>query len=166
MGYLLGTRRGLAACATRAGHFTVLALDHRQNLRRELRPDDPASVSYTEMVEFKLAVARAVAPAASGILLDPEVGVAQAIVADAIPAATGLIVALEATGYEGAATDRRSRVLPGWSVAAAKRIGVSAAKLLVYYHPDAPGAAAQEQLLADVAAACREQDLALFIEPL
>ena len=59
-----------------------------------------------------------------------------------------------------------SRLLPGWDVAKAKRLGASAAKLLVYYHPDAPNAADQERLVADVAAACREQDLALFVEPL
>ena len=29
-----------------AATFVVLALDHRQNLRKELRPDDPASVTY------------------------------------------------------------------------------------------------------------------------
>jgi hypothetical protein len=43
--YVLGARRGIAACATERVMFTVLALDHRQNLRMELRPDDPASVT-------------------------------------------------------------------------------------------------------------------------
>jgi tagatose 1,6-diphosphate aldolase len=164
--HLLGTRRGLAACATPGGRFVVLALDHRQNLRRELRPDDPDGVSYAEMVAFKLAAVAALAPGASGVLLDPEVGVGQAIAAGALPATTGLIVALEATGYEGPSTARVSRILPGWSVDAAKRIGASAAKLLVYYHPDAPNAGDQERLVADVAAACRSVDLGLFVEPL
>ena len=77
-----------------------------------------------------------------------------------------MIVAIEATGYEGTSTARLSRVLDGWSVEKAKRMGASAAKLLVYYHPDAPTAAAQERLLADVAADCRAADFALFVEPL
>lgn len=47
-----------------------------------------------------------------------------------------------------------------------KRMGASAAKLLVYYHPDAPNASDQERLVADVATDCRAADLALFIEPL
>jgi len=166
VGYLLGTRRGLAACATGAGTFVVLALDHRQNLRKELRPDDPATVTYGEMVDFKLATVAALAPAASGILLDPEVGVAQAIASAALPARSGLIVALERTGYTGSSAARESRLLPGWSAAQAKAIGASAAKLLVYYHPDAANAADQEQLVADVAAACRAVDLGLFVEPL
>ena len=166
MRHLLGTRRGLDQCATAAGHFVVLALDHRQNLRKELRPDDPESVEYHEMVAFKLAVVRALAETASGVLLDPEVGVAQAIAAGALPGSTGLLVAIEATGYLGPPDARTSRVLPGWSVSAAKRIGASAAKLLLYYHPDSATARDQEALLAAVAADCREQDLALFLEPL
>ena len=44
--YAFGVRRGLAACASPRGTFAVLALDHRQNLRKELRPDDPESVTY------------------------------------------------------------------------------------------------------------------------
>ena len=77
--YLLGTRRGLRACASERGTFAVLALDHRQNLRRELRPDAPETVTYDEMVEFKRAVVRALAPVATGTLLDPEIGAAQSI---------------------------------------------------------------------------------------
>jgi tagatose 1,6-diphosphate aldolase len=162
----IGTRRGLDACASERGTFTVLALDHRQNLRRELRPDDPASVTYPEMVDFKRAVVRALAPVATGTLLDPEIGAAQAIWDRSLPADAGLLVAVEATGYEGPSTARISRVLDGWSVDAIRRMGAAAAKLLVYYHPDAPNAADQERLVADVAAACRAVDLALFVEPL
>jgi len=165
-GHRLGARRGLDACASARGTFGVLALDHRQNLRHELRPDDPAAVTYDEMVEFKRQVVRALSPVATGTLLDPEIGVAQCIADGSLPGGAGLIVAIEATGYEGPSTARVSRILDGWSVAQAKVIGVSAAKLLVYYHPDAANAADQEALVARVAADCREADLALFVEPL
>jgi tagatose 1,6-diphosphate aldolase len=164
--YALGARRGIAACASARGTFAVLALDHRQNLRKELRPADPDSVTYAEMVEFKQAVVRALAPVATGTLLDPEIGAAQSIADGSLPASAGLLVAIEATGYEGPSTARFSRVLDGWSVAKAKRMGASAAKLLVYYHPEAANAADQERLVADVAAECRAADLALFVEPL
>ena len=166
MPFLLGTRRGLEACASARGTFAVLALDHRQNLRRELHPEDPAVTTYAEMVEFKRAVVRALAASATGTLLDPEIGAAQCVADGSLPGRAGLIVAIEATGYEGPATARVSRVLPGWSVERAKRMGASAAKLLVYYHPAASNAADQERLVTDVAAACRDADLALFVEPL
>ena len=161
-----GARRGLDACASARGTFGVLALDHRQNLRRELRPDAPEAVTYEEMVDFKREVVRALAPVATGTLLDPQIGAAQCIADGSLPAGAGLIVALEATGYEGSSTARVSRVLDGWSVAKAKRMGASAAKLLVYYHPDAANAADQEALVAGIAADCRDADLALFVEPL
>ncbi len=166
MTYLLGTRRGLEACASPRGTFAVLALDHRQNLRTELHPAAPDTTTYAEMVAFKRAVIRALAPHATGSLLDPEVGAAQCIADGSLPGRAGVLVAIEATGYEGPATARVSRVLPGWSVAQAKRLGASAAKLLVYYHPDAANAADQERFVADVAAQCRDADFALFVEPL
>jgi hypothetical protein len=39
MTYVLGARRGIAACDSERGTFAVLALDHRQNLRKELQPN-------------------------------------------------------------------------------------------------------------------------------
>lgn len=166
MTFLPGTRRGLDACASARGTFAVLALDHRQNLRRELHPEAPEATTYDEMVAFKQAVVRALAPVATGTLLDPEIGAAQSIADGSLPGRAGLLVAVEATGYEGPPTARISRVLPGWSVESVKRIGASAAKLLVYYHPSAANAAAQERLVAEVAAECARLDLPLFLEPL
>ena len=135
--YRAGLRRGLDACASPRGVFTVLALDHRQNLRREIRPDDPDSVSIDEMADLKRDVVRALAGRVSGVLLDPEFGAPRCIADGSLPGSVGLIVAIEATGYEGPSTARRSRILDGWSVAKAKRMAATAAKLLVYYHPDA-----------------------------
>jgi tagatose-1,6-bisphosphate aldolase len=166
MSFLLGTRRGLDVCAGATGTFVVLALDHRQNLRRELHPEAPQTATWDELVDFKRAVVRALGPAATGVLLDPEVGAAQCIADGSLPGSTGLLVAIEETGYGGDRNARTSRVLSGWSVEKAKRMGADAAKLLVYYHPRSRTAAMQEALVADVAAACRASDLALFVEPL
>jgi tagatose-1,6-bisphosphate aldolase len=162
----LGTLRGLDASATPRGTFTVLALDHRRNLRAELRPSDPESVAYEEMVDFKRAVVRALGDEASGVLLDPEVGVAQLIVDGSLPGRAGLIVAVEQTGYGGSGTARVSRLIDGWSVEQASRARADAIKLLVYYHPEAGTADHQERLVASVAEDCARADLPLFLEPL
>jgi tagatose-1,6-bisphosphate aldolase len=45
-------------------------------------------------------------------------------------------------------------------------MGASAAKLLVYYHPQAPNADAQERLVERVSADCVRLDIPLFVEPL
>lgn len=162
----MGKRRGLQQCATPEGVFSILALDHRQNLRRSLNPQDPAAVPDRALVAFKRQAVAALATAASAVLLDPEYGAEQAITAGVLPGATGLVVALERTGYAGDPAARQSGLLPGWDPWRARRIGASAVKLLVYYHPDAPTASQAEALVQQVAAACQEADLPLFLEPL
>jgi tagatose-1,6-bisphosphate aldolase len=123
-------------------------------------------VTFEEMVDFKRAVVRALAGAATGVLLDPEIGAAQCIADGSLPASAGLIVAVEATGYDGPSTARQSHLLEGWSVEQAARLGASAVKLLVYYHPQAVNAPAQEALVAYVAEEAHASDLPLFLEPL
>ena len=162
----LGVIRGLDQCSSAGRRFTILAIDHRQNLRRDLRPADPAAVTGDELIDFKRSVVRTLGPIATGVLLDPEFGAGQAIADGSLPGSVGLVTALEITGYEGPPTDRRTRLLPDWSPERARRLGASAAKLLVYYHPDAAGAATQEELVRSVAIACHDVDLPLFLEPL
>lgn len=160
----IGKLRGLQQCATRRGALAILALDHRSNLRRSMRPDDPASVSSADLSAFKQEVVKGLAPAASAILLDPQVGAAQMIAAGVLPGQVGLVVAVEESGYSGPTTARESRLLAGWSVEKIKRLGASATKLLVYYHPEAPTAPAIEALVQQVARDCTAVDLPLMLE--
>jgi tagatose 1,6-diphosphate aldolase len=161
-----GKHRGLNQCATASGVFTILALDHRGNLRRILNPNQPESVTHAVMVEFKRQVVAALAPQSSAVLLDPEIGAAPAIVQDALPGTVGLMMAVEATGYTGDPGARASQVLPGWGVDKIRRMGASAVKLLVYYHPESPLAQQQEALVEQVAEDCVRYDIPLFLEPL
>jgi tagatose-1,6-bisphosphate aldolase len=161
----VGKLRGLQQCSDGRGTFAILALDHRNNLRRALRPDAPGEVTDDELVAFKRAAVAGVAPAATAVLLDPEFGAAQSIAARALPGDRGLVVAVESTGYGGETTARRSGILPGWSVGKARRIGASAVKLLVYYHPKSPTAADVEALVREVAADCDREDIPLLLEP-
>ena len=162
----LGTLRGLDACASDKGTFSVLALDHRNNLRRALAPDDPDSVSYERLVDIKRSIVRAIAPVADGILLDPDIGAGPVIHDGSRPSGCGLMNALAETGYEGPSTERRSRLIQGWSVTQIKRVGADAVKLLLYYHPDAANAELQERLLIEVAECCADADIPLFLETL
>ena len=162
----IGKLRGLQQCSTASGVLAVLALDHRNNLRQALRPAAPDSVTPEEMVAFKRQVVGALAPVASAVLLDPEVGAAQCVACGALPGSTGLVIAVEATGYTGDPGARQSRILPGWGVEKVRRMGASAVKLLVYYHPNSPTASETESLVRRVAADCAAYDLPLFLEPL
>ncbi|MEO8609333.1 MAG: tagatose 1,6-diphosphate aldolase [Chloroflexota bacterium] len=162
----IGKLRHLQQCSTPNGALAILALDQRNNLRQALNPDNPDAVTFADMVAFKREVVANVGRAACAVLLDPEFGAAQCIQSGALSGQTGLVAAIEATGYTGDPTARESQILPGWSVAKAKRMGASAVKLLVYYHPDVPSAAGIEALVRQVAAECDEHEIPLFLEPL
>jgi tagatose-1,6-bisphosphate aldolase len=162
----IGKLRGLQRITSSRGTFTCLALDHRQNLRRLLNPANPVSVSDAQLSAFKLEVTKALADKSTAVLLDPEFSVAQAVAAGAIPKQTGLVVAVESTGYTGESTGRQSQILPGWSIEKAKRMGADAVKLLVYYHPDSQTAAEIEAFTRQVASKCCQYDLAIMLEPL
>jgi len=162
----IGKLRGLQRCSSAGGVFTCLALDHRQNLRRALNPADPAQVSDAALTQFKLEVTAALAEGATAVILDPQYSAAQSIALGALPRQTGLVVAVEATGYTGDPTARKAQILPGWGVEKARRMGADGVKLLVYYHPNADTAAEAEAFVAQVAAECAQHDLMLMLEPL
>jgi tagatose-1,6-bisphosphate aldolase len=158
----IGKLRGLQQISSKRGTFTALALDHRQNLRKA----NPAFVDDAELSRFKLDVTKSLAHRATAVLLDPEVSAAQAVAQRVIPNNVGLVVAVESTGYTGDATARHAQIIPGWSVEKAKRMGASAIKLLVYYHPDSPTAHEIEDFTSKVAEDCIKHDLVLMLEPL
>lgn len=158
----IGKLRGLQQISSKRGTFTALALDHRQNLRKA----NPLFNDDSELSHFKLDVTSALASYGTAVLLDPEVSAAQAIAQGVIPNNVGLVVAVEATGYTGEATARHAKIISGWSVEKAKRMGASAVKLLVYYHPDSPTAKEIEDFTAKVAEDCIKHDLVLMLEPL
>lgn len=158
----IGKLHGLQQISSKRGTITALALDHRQNLRKA----NPAFVEDAELSRFKLDVTKAMAHRATAVLLDPEVSAAQAVTQRAIPNGVGLVVAVESTGYTGDATARQAQIIPGWSVEKAKRMGASAIKLLVYYHPDSSTAHEIEDFTAKIAEECIQYDLVLMLEPL
>jgi len=98
MNLTVGKRRGLAACSTERGAFSILALDHRNNLRRAMNPENPEKVSVKVMGDFKSELIRTLAADSSAVLLDPEFGAAQAIQSDSLPGNIGLVISVEATG--------------------------------------------------------------------
>ncbi len=160
-----GKLRGLQQISGSKGILTVCAIDHRDSLRRALNPENPAAVSYQQMVNFKLELCRKLSPFVSAMLLDPEYGAAQAIAAGVLPGNTGLLVSLERSGYKGSSTARTTELVPDWSVSKIKRMGASAVKLLVYFRYDLKREAQlQLDLVSRVAEQCLAQDIPLLVE--
>jgi tagatose-1,6-bisphosphate aldolase len=158
----IGKYRGLQRIASERGTITTLALDHRQNLRKS----NPEFMDDQKLSEFKIEVASILNREATSVLLDPEVSAAQAIAKGAILRQTGLVIALESTGYTGDAHARHAQIIPGWSVAKAKQMGADAVKLLVYYHPKSSTANEVEEFVRRIAQECQASDVALMLEPL
>jgi len=133
---------------------------------KALNPENPQAVAYQDMVDFKLDLCRAVSPFASAVLLDPIYGAAQAIAAGALPGHAGLLVSMEKTGYAGKSVARITELLPDWNVKKVKKMGASAAKLLVYFRPDLKEITTQQLgLVSRLADQCIEEDIALLVEP-
>jgi tagatose-1,6-bisphosphate aldolase len=146
------------------GTFRVLAVDHRDSLRAFIAPHDPASVTADTMTSIKTALVRAVSPFATGVMLEPEYSIPQVV--GSLAPGVGFFAALEAQGYLDDPGASPTSLLAGWSVQQAADSGAAAAKLLLPYHPDAPLAAAQQQVASDVLIECRRVGLALALEPL
>jgi tagatose 1,6-diphosphate aldolase len=162
----VGKIYGLQHISCDRGTFTCLALDHRQNLRKALHPENPSATTDQQLSRFKLDVTTELAPMATAVLLDPEVSAAQAIAARSIPNHVGLVVALESTGYSGDPAARMAQIIPGWSVEKVKRMGAAAIKLLVYYHPDSPASQEIEFFVRNISNECKKFDIAMMLEPL
>lgn len=162
----LGKLRGLQELANSHSLFTITALDHRGSLRRAINPDDPKSVSYQQMVDYKVKLLNALAPHSSAILIDPIFGAAEALRGSHISGKQGFLVSLEATGYEDSDGDRVTSVAEGWGVEKIKRMGASAVKILLYYNPGSSTAAKQEEFLLRAVEQCRKHDIPLLVEPM
>ena len=161
-----GKMRGLRRCADHTGVFSILALDHRSVLKKALgSPDDPAE-TFRRITVFKQEVVATLSPESTAVLLDPSFGAGPAVADAAFPGSLGMVVSVEETGYAGEKTARISRVGEGWGVDRIKRLGVSAVKLLIYYHPDSTTAAPMRELLVQVARSCKRYDIPLFLETL
>jgi len=162
----IGKIRGLNQIANEDGIFTICALDHRGSLRRLINDEYPEEVGYEEIVEHKLELCSSLAKYASAVLLDPLFGAAQCTSQSVIPKTTGLLVSLEATGYSGDKEQRLTQLLENWGVEKIKRMGASAAKILVYYRPDLEELKAKLlKIINNLAKECIEYDLPFLVEP-
>jgi tagatose 1,6-diphosphate aldolase len=162
----VGKYRGMQQITDDAGIFSMVALDHQESLREGLNPADPDHVPYEQVVDVKLDIIRTLAPESSAFLLDLRYAAGQSVASGALPGRTGLVVTLELSPGFGAGETvaMHTSVVPGWDAAKVRRMGASAVKLLVYYHPDSTAAAFQEDLVRRMAADCHAHDIALVIE--
>src|SRR4030066_1887727 len=122
----IGKIRGLQQISTPEGIFIMCAMDHRGSLKAMIEKEQlDDEVDYQELVEYKLELCAALAPYSSAILLDPNYCAAQCISRGVLPGHTGLLVSIEATGYESAPQGRITTLLNGGGIKKNKRTGAA-----------------------------------------
>jgi tagatose 1,6-diphosphate aldolase len=160
-------RRALDQLSTDGGRLAVVAADQRTKLR-QARDGAGLPADDATLLDVKLDLVRALAPHAPAMLLDPEIGLPGAIDAGAFPARTGLIVSLERSrAVRSPAGLRRAKLLPDGGAAGVRRLGGTAAKLLVRLRPDREDADGENARVIRAAVAdCAEHDLLIIVEAL
>lgn len=162
----LGKFRHLMQSSTSAGHFCVLAIDHRANLIESLNKYASAPLTDSEFTNFKNDIIHNLTYNATAVLTDPMYGIGQGITNAAISGQIGLLAPLEVTNYHVHPSQRITTFIEHWSVAKIKKVGGSGVKLLLYYHPDDSLAESKRNLVASIIEECAKYDIPFFLEPI
>jgi tagatose-1,6-bisphosphate aldolase len=165
----LGVLRGLTACTDRQGFFTVLAIDHPAAfiLPPASPGDEGARDDHAEAIAIKAALAAAVAPRASAVLVDPDLGLPACVATGLLPGDVGMMLCIEGDEYQRKPDAHRLvDVRAGWSVSKLRRAGGDVLKLLWRYRHDVPEAEAQQRVVRELAEQCAEESLPFIVEPI
>ena len=156
-----GRYRGLKSTSLAEGDvFGIIAFDQRGSYRKMM----PADASYETLAQVKGEIIGALSKEASAILTDPTYGLNAAM---RMSPKSGLLLALEKSGYSGDASYRKTELIPDWTPEKIRKAGASAVKLMVYYHPGSGALADElERLIRRVVEDCHRWDLPLFLEPM
>ena len=166
-----GKLRGLQRISNPNGTLTMVALDQNSSmiematkaLKGKGQDREP---TYEEIVEAKVDLARHLAPAASGVLIDAYYGAWSSVASGAIGPQTGLLVRVEMSGSpKNKVGAPLGLVEPGWSVEKIKLMGADAVKLLAQFEPTEPlSAEHQFQLIDYIYNECKKHDILLLLE--
>ena len=167
-----GKLRGLQRISNPNGTLTMLALDQNSSMiemaHKALKgKGQDREPSYEEIVDAKVDMARQMAPAASGVLIDAYYGAWSAVASGAIPPGKGLLIRVEKSGSpKNKMGGPMGEFEPGWSVEKIKLVGADAVKLLAPFEPgESISAEHNLAFIEQVAAECRRNDILFLLEP-
>lgn len=140
--------------------FGIVAFDQRGSYRRMM----PSASSYDDLARVKNEVIGALSLEASAILTDPTYGLGAAM---RMNSQSGLLLALEKSGYSGDSSYRKTELIPGWTAEKIRKVGANAVKFMVYYNPQNEDLVPElEGMIRQVVAECHSWDLPVFLEPM
>jgi tagatose-1,6-bisphosphate aldolase len=149
-------RKTLADIASTDGVFAIIAMDQRNTLRRMFEAVG-IEASEEDLRTAKADVARALTPAASGMLLDPTFGVPAVTETQALAPGCGLLVAAEPSSRDSYNGEPRIHRDPELNARWVSEQGGDAVKFLVQLRADRFVAQpAEPDLAAEVLDVCQE----------
>ncbi len=154
----------LSVLARPSGSFAMLAIDQRETLRTLLVAAGSPGTDQ-DLRDFKVAVARALSPAASAMLVDRDYGLAAISQTGALSPSCGLIVAVDRfTQPPGGVLEWSELDRDAMTDALAER-GARALKFLVIWRPDQP-ASRRADMVGEFVEGCRRLGLLSVLEGL
>jgi sulfofructosephosphate aldolase len=113
----------------------VIAVDHGDPLV-EMLQGLGLSANTEAQRALKYDIVDTVGRDASAVLLDPDVSVTEIVERGALARDVGLLVRIEADGFDTVGGLRRSRLIDGLGAAGARERGATAAKVMAFIRPD------------------------------
>lgn len=144
---------------TKKGKFLMLALDHRESLKKIINPKNPSIVTDEEIIKTKQEIITYLKNQISGLLIDADWGLPAYKKAKA---KNPFLLAIEKSGYQEIGDDRLT-VLQ-YLVRQLKKLGASGVKLLIYFNPFSSTAAAQINTVRQVFLDCQAEEIPFFLE--
>lgn len=159
-------KRAFSRICTAHGNMLVVAADQRNGMRQVMgHPDGPSAITMDELIGAKSDLVTYLGNHAPAILLDPEVALPHVVDNGILSGNTGLVVALDASGFETVDGLRYTRYIDGMNPRRVRELGGDAAKMLWYLRPDQPASVERvSREIRELQAACRAEQLLLIVE--
>lgn len=160
--------RGFQQLCFSDGTMIAIACDQRNAMRALLADtaEARAEITMDDLGVVKSDIVQYLGAHASSVLLDPVCAVPDVVRKGILPRDVGLILGLDASGYDiDASGYRLSRLAEGFSARHLRELGATAGKIMVYLRADRPDANAHnlsilQRCIADFAS----EDLLLVVE--
>jgi len=161
-------RRGYQMICDATGAMMVVACDQRGGMRTLLAatPEEQAQITNDTLGKTKYDITRFLASQAGCVLVDPICAVPGIIDEGVVPRNTGLLIGLDASGWDTSPEGYRiSKMVEGVTARKVRELGATGGKIMIYLRSDTPKANVENlQTLRDVIADFAREDLFLVVE--
>lgn len=160
-------RRAMASISTPGGGMLIVAADQRNGMKAVMTdaPGGASAITKDELAQAKSDLVRFLGNRAPAILLDPEVALPLVVDDNTLSRDTGLVVGMDASGFDTDNGLRRTRYVEGMTPRKVRDMGGDAAKMLFYLRADEREAEAVViNEIARLVTACVDEGLLLIVE--